>query len=1094
MRGEMGNPGSNRGKKVRRSEEKTRKKHAFRQWIISLTAVMVLGAVLLAAESYAQNAEKDLARHILKETGVKGGVIVHLGSGDGKLTAALRVNERYLVHGLDADKQNVEKARKNLQSRGVYGPVSIGWFDGARLPYAENMVNLIVAENPGDVSKEEMLRALAPNGVAYVKAGGKWNKMVKPWPSNIDEWTHWLHGPDGNAVARDSVVGPPRHLQWAAAPRWQRHHNTAPSTTGMVSSKGRLFYISDEAPPGFDPEMPDNWFLVARDAFNGALLWKRPIANWGWNQWNDRWEGRFNTPPHLPKRIVAAGDRLFATMNFNAPLSELDGATGKTLRVYEGTENTDEILYKDGLLILSLNEEARTPQRGETKPVKKSVCVIDAASGKQLWKKGSYSGLRAKSDASEVFGRLELVAGDDNICLADRDALICLDLKTGYEKWRTPRPAFEDKTIDAYFIRYTDQCTMVYQDGVLLFAQPEFNARVWHSFPGKLYAYDAKNGEPLWHKAYGGWSHNWQPDVFVVDGVVWIHDHTVVDQPDWKTGHREDKTGIDYYLLGLDLKTGAQKRKFSTNETMHVDHHHRCYRGKATERFLLASRRGVEFLDLETEENTLNHWTRGACLHGIMPSNGLLYLTPHPCRCYIEAQLNGYYGLAPRASRAPETTYEQQGRDRLEKGPAFESVRNPKSEIRNRDDWPMFRSDSRRSGSAAAISGELAPAWKIKAGGRLSPPTVAGGKVFVSSIDEHKVSAYNAADGKELWSYTAGGRVDTPPTIYQGLVLFGSADGAVYCLTAADGQLAWRFQAAPGDRLVGAYGQIESAWPVHGSILVEDGKAYVAAGRSSYLDDGFALYVLNPTTGEVIEQRRFYSADPETDKMSKPTYNRKVIPGTLDDVLVSDGSGAVFMRQEHVFGKEPTEKKYLFSTSGLLDEDWFDRTYWGFGKTAEGSSARMMVFDDALVYAVTELSNKKNPVGKPGAAKYQIFADVVEPTPLGKFSYEDRNKIKKMKPARQWTAPIPLRVTAMAVAGPTLVAAGTPSVAGHEDPLGARAGRRGAGFWLLSTKDGSKLAEYDLGVSPVFDGMAVAGGRVYIAASSGELICLSSKN
>ena len=155
-----------------------------------------------------------------------------------------------------------------------------------------------------------------------------WTTTRKPRPAGIDDWTHWLHGADGNAVARARVVGPPRHLQWVAAPRWQRHHNTVPTTTGIGSSRGRLFYISDEAPPGFDPETPDDWFLVARDAFNGVLLWKRPFAEWGWKQWNTEWEGRFNAPPHIPKRLVAAGDRLFVTLNFNAPLSELDGATG----------------------------------------------------------------------------------------------------------------------------------------------------------------------------------------------------------------------------------------------------------------------------------------------------------------------------------------------------------------------------------------------------------------------------------------------------------------------------------------------------------------------------------------------------------------------------------------------------------------------------------------------------------------------------------------------------------------------------------------------------------------------------------------------
>ena len=52
----------------------------------------------------------------------------------------------------------------------------------------------------------------------------------------------------------------------------------------------------------------------------------------------------------------------------------------------------------------------------------------------------------------------------------------------------------------------------------------------------------------------------------------------------------------DYAVLGLDLQTGDRKHRFPTKEILHVGHHHRCYRNKATERFLLMSRRGVEFI------------------------------------------------------------------------------------------------------------------------------------------------------------------------------------------------------------------------------------------------------------------------------------------------------------------------------------------------------------------------------------------------------------------------------------------------------------------------------------------------------------------
>ena len=80
--------------------------------------------------------------------------------------------------------------------------------------------------------------------------------------------------------------------------------------------------------------------------------------------------------------------------------------------------------------------------------------------------------------------------------------------------------------------------------------------------------------------------------------------------------------------------------------------------------------------------------------------------------------------------------------------------------------------------------------------------------------------------------------VDSPPTIYpadgQPLCLFGCRDGWVYCLRADDGELVWRFQAAPALRHIVSYGQLESAWPISGAVLVLDDKVYATAGRSSF--------------------------------------------------------------------------------------------------------------------------------------------------------------------------------------------------------------------------------------------------------------------
>lgn len=122
-----------------------------RNGILALFVAMVSAAVAGGAD-----AESDLAGQILKATEIKGGLVVHLGCSDGKLTAALRANDSYLVHGLDTDAGNVAKARENIRKFGVYGSVSVDLLRGKRLPYIENLVNLVVAEDLGEITLDAL--------------------------------------------------------------------------------------------------------------------------------------------------------------------------------------------------------------------------------------------------------------------------------------------------------------------------------------------------------------------------------------------------------------------------------------------------------------------------------------------------------------------------------------------------------------------------------------------------------------------------------------------------------------------------------------------------------------------------------------------------------------------------------------------------------------------------------------------------------------------------------------------------------------------------------------------------------------------------
>ena len=54
-------------------------------------------------------------------------------------------------------------------------------------------------------------------------------------------------------------------------------------------------------------------------------------------------------------------------------------------------------------------------------------------------------------------------------------------------------------------------------------------------------------------------------------------------------------------------------------------------------------------------------------------------------------------------------------------------------------------------------------------------------------------------------------------------------------------------------------------------------------------------------------------------------------------------------------------------------------------------------------------------------------------------------------------------------------------------------GREGALLWVASAASGQKLAQYHLESLPVWDGMAAAGGRLYMTMADGRVICWSSE-
>jgi len=58
-------------------------------------------------------------------------------------------------------------------------------WSGKRLPYVDNLVRLLVAEDLGKFPMNKVMRVVAPLGAAYIKQGGQCTKTVQPWPEGV---------------------------------------------------------------------------------------------------------------------------------------------------------------------------------------------------------------------------------------------------------------------------------------------------------------------------------------------------------------------------------------------------------------------------------------------------------------------------------------------------------------------------------------------------------------------------------------------------------------------------------------------------------------------------------------------------------------------------------------------------------------------------------------------------------------------------------------------------------------------------------------------------------------------------------------------
>ncbi|NNE90865.1 MAG: PQQ-binding-like beta-propeller repeat protein [Verrucomicrobiales bacterium] len=777
-----------------------------------LSAVLALNGLVFASVAPGQNAAEILQQ----ADNLKRGVCCILGAGSDARSLALDLTKasELLVHVRDPDPAAIESLQKSARKAGF--PIQRLLAETApldRLPHATNTLDLVVSTTDGAlaaVSKEEILRALRPEGVAIFYEGGKATIFKKPVPEGLDEWSHWEKAPDNNPVSEDIHIKAPYMTQFMAKP-W---YIGMPAIT--TAAGGRTFLAMGHiAHHQREWEMLNR--IIARNGYNGTVLWER------------------NLPPDylVHRSAFVATEDVFHMINGDHVLM-LDARTGDELgeiRVPDFPGDWKWIAMQDGILYAlagkpgdgvtqirgdramggwswsDLSKGLRNGQDGKNPPhgFGDVLAAYDVGQKKVLWTHREESLIDSRGLAirdgrfflycpEKYFRALDLATGDVDWTT---DEEITLNLIEERGKGLTSTPGWRSQTM-----------VVATPDTLVIQGQTRMN----------VVGISTEDGSMRWHKS----KITNNPNAIYVDGKIVLAvgekaSHIVIEP---KTGTVEDD--LKFYKRACTRLTASPDSFF--------------VRGEGMTRFDRASKAVL-----------IDGAVRPACNDGVIPANGLIYLGPWACDCNLSL-----IGNVARCSAGNfKFDLSAGGGSRLEKGtesPPLTGVPFPHFE----NDWPTYRGNINRSASTQVpVKPARRIVWKSEPKIEFVPThsVAAGGMIFLSGEDGI-VRALHGPTGEELWTFQTGGPVKYPPTLANGRAYVGSGDGYAYCLDANSGTMFWRFRAAPVERKVMVYGSLSSTWPVNTGVLVHDNVAYFGAGIVDH--DGTYVYAVDSNTGELI--------------------------------------------------------------------------------------------------------------------------------------------------------------------------------------------------------------------------------------------------
>jgi outer membrane protein assembly factor BamB len=765
---------------------------------------------LLASAATCPAAEKiaaPAAAATLRQIGIDRGLCAVVGlpeNGKAATVIDLARGSQLKIYFQSSRAEEVARVRDAAASAGLLGvQVFADLEKGPQLHLAENLADaVLVAQSEASISDAEVLRVLHPDGIALRGA----RRIVKPYPSGAEQWSHVFHAPDNNPLSTDQLARAPYLTHFLAAPLF------CPMPEVSVAAGGRVFRAFGHIAHKANQNALLNTLLCI-NGYNGTILWQQPL--------HEGFMIHRNT-------MIATPDTLYLGDDESCKL--IDARTGRLKdQIVIPAGMADGPVWKwmarDGGRLYALVGGAEI--RPATKPSAvpglghwpwgmweghdykdprsnfgfgRTFVAIDAATKKILWHHGEDDYIDARGVCMRS-GRIYFYSPGKH--------LGCLDAATGRLAWKNADQELlqaigRDGPAQLWLTGYATTTFIKCTDRYIFFAGPQRK---------RLVAASTENGKLVWQKEPG----NLQ---------LVLRDEAI-------------------YAAGAE-KTCGLKLAYATGETLaELPARRACTRATGTvDSVFYRAEGGTVRLDMAGDAAKHIAPMRPPCQDGVIVSDGLLYWGPWMCGCQLS--LYGHICLGPA--------------DRFNFHPPVDASRFTTGDDRSAvrpfpiapGDWPSYLHDSAHSGvTKVALPEHVRQRWSYQLPGQVRPtaPIAAGGLVFVGD-SSGAVRAVDAADGSLRWRVYTAGAIFFPPAIWQGRLYVGSADGRVYAYEAATGRLLWSFRAAPAERWIPVYGRLISTWPVAGGVVVQDGVVYAAAGIAHY--DGTYVYALDAATGRVL--------------------------------------------------------------------------------------------------------------------------------------------------------------------------------------------------------------------------------------------------